>query len=220
MGCIEYESYYLKEAEWKLLLAGIGITAWYGLDSGGTETEKMKEDVHRILAGLYQKEVIDWENGSVVIRQPFAAMFDSLRKSRFCITIRRWKSGDPVRCCYIGETDVIVTEKSQREEEAICLFLLAKNAFLLFALENPEVSEGIFGGSGEEEFASGEDVVSFQLRNCRSGEMKCELILQESGLQTFLVVKKEDTVWAPYRLAELKVCLRRWLYGGENDDGR
>lgn len=219
MGCIEYESYYLKETEWKLLLAGIGITAWFGLDSGKTETEKKEEEIHRILAGLYQKEVIDWENEAAVIRKPFAAIFDTLQKSRFCITIQRRKAGEPVRCCYIGETDVIVTEKSQREEEAICVFLLAKDAFLLFALENPEVSEGIFWESGEEEFAAGEDVVSFQLRNCRSGEMKSEMILRESGLQTFLVVKKEDTARIPYRLDELEERLRRWLYGGEKDDG-
>lgn len=219
MGCIEYESYYFKELEWKFLLAGIGITAWYGFGSERNETEKTEIDMHRILADLYQKHIIDWENGSVVIIQPFSAVFSTLQKSRFCITIRKQKAGESVRCCYVGEKDVIVTEKSQREEEAICIFSLSKETFLLFALEDLEISEGIFEETERENFGDGENIMSFQLQNSRNGKLNCELILRESGLQTFLIVKKEDTVWMPYRLSELKERLRKWLNGGEKDEG-
>lgn len=224
MGCTEYESYYLKESEWKLLLAGIGIRAWYGFGSERNETGKTEADLHRMLADLYQKHVIDWESGSVVIRQPFSAIFASLQKSRSCITIRKQKGGEPLRCCYIGETDVIVTEKSQREEEVICVFSLSKETFLMFVLEDLEISEGIFEESERENSADGsadgENIMSFRLQNSRNGQLNYELILQESGLQTFLVVRKEDTVRRmPYRLSELKECLRKWLNGGETDEG-
>ena len=215
MDCIRYKSDYLKVSEWNFLLAGLGVTDWYGLDGGQSVPESDPAAVHRMLAGLYRKEIVDWDGGQVFVKPPFDIIFASLLICRKCITIRAEKRETPVRCCYIGTEDVVLTEKSRREADALCVFSLPKEAFLAFALEQADMPEGIFEGD-ETDTGDGKEILAFTLKNCRNGQTEDELAVEEAGLQTYLIkgVKKPERM--VYRRQTLGQYLREWIYEEES----
>lgn len=114
------EIYYLKEMELKLLLAGLGLKEWYGLFSDEAGTGEVPEGFrNRILADLYQKELIDWKQGSVAVRQPCAGMLSAMLEKKRCVTIKMPDENLPVRCCYLSADSVVMIQKSQREEKTL-----------------------------------------------------------------------------------------------------
>lgn len=218
MGCAAYEGYYFLEAEWKLLLASAGITRWYGLCSENPGYVPDEAECNRILANLYQKDIIDWEDGGIAINRPFSKFFSTLRGSRECITIKG-KGEIPVRCCYIGETDVVVTEKSQRERDMLCAFCMAKDEFVCFVLEYAEIyPEGICREEEGTDFLSGEPELTLELRSSTDGKEKERLMLQEHGLQTYLIWEKGgEAGQLCFRRSLLEQYIKGWLNGKEQE---
>ncbi len=127
-----YEIYYLKEAEVRLLLAGLGQSMWYGLFSGPDDGGEQKpRTVNRLLAGLYEKGVIDWNGNQPVIRQPFSGIFASMLDQGRCVIIQM-PEGGAIHCCYLSIQWVVVTRKSQREADTMGLARLSVTEWLKF----------------------------------------------------------------------------------------
>lgn len=116
-----YEIYYIKEAALRLLLAGLGQHEWYGLfsDLADGQDRTQHETVNEILVWMYQNKIIDWDGEGVVVRQPYADMLSVMLEKKKCVTVRMPKPFLPVRCCYLSDTQVIMTQKSQREEHTL-----------------------------------------------------------------------------------------------------
>ena len=213
MDCKEYERYFFRISEWELLLAGLGVKKWYGLDGEESEEKMDKHAYHSVLAGLYQKNVIDWVENGVRIKVPFSKIFEELKNSRRCITIDRKNDEFPIQCCYIGTKGVVVTEKSQREINTLCVSYMVKETFTQFILEYlSEYSEGISMISETGLYVDEQEKFTLKLQDCRSGERIAKLTLYENGLQTYLTVENEKgTVRIPYRRSRCKDYLNEWL---------
>lgn len=119
MDGIVSESYYLQETELKLLLAGLGLKEWYGLFSEREKTDIIREPEevrNRILAGMYQKGLVSWKQGSVLIRQPYARILSLMLQKKTCVTMQLTDAGHTVCCCYLADQSVVMVQKSQREK--------------------------------------------------------------------------------------------------------
>lgn len=115
MSWKNHEIFYYKEVELKYLLSGLGITNIYGLFSEETE------DIHmyQLLVGMYQKKMCESVEDNLVVLPPTSDFLTKLIQSKRCVLLQREMMGYPLRCCYLGENEVIVTEKSQREVNTI-----------------------------------------------------------------------------------------------------
>lgn len=110
-----YEVYYIKESVLQLLLAGLGQTEWYGLFSEHGEPQ----DVNDTLAGMYQDGMVDWNGTGVAVRQPYADMLLVMLDKKTCITVQMPDAAFSLRCCYFSKEQVVMTQKSQREERTL-----------------------------------------------------------------------------------------------------
>jgi len=167
------EIYYLKEAELKLLLAGLGLGEWYGFFS--EEPPRMdKKTENGLLAMMYQKGVIDWGQGCIAVRQPYADMLMDMLEKKICVTVQMPDSGSPLRCCYISAADVIVTQKSQREEASVGISKMsARNWFLLLREEATGLEDG--------------ERLALAVRNSENGRVSREICVRRVGIRGFRI---------------------------------
>lgn len=117
-----YEINYIKEDALKLLLAGLGQEEWYGLFSdvsGRPRSKQEKSTVNGLLADMYQDEIIDWKDAGVAVRQPYADMLTVMLDKKICVTVQMTGTEPPLRCCYFSGSEVVMTQKSQREEDTL-----------------------------------------------------------------------------------------------------
>lgn len=110
------EIYFIKAAELELLLAAAGMESWYGMPVAGPAADIKKEDIHALLAGLYQKGYISWESGTlpsreIILQEPAATMVRILRDATECLKLEYeeevpvlmvYMEGD--RCLYLEES--------------------------------------------------------------------------------------------------------------------
>ncbi len=170
MGQTGSEIYYLKEAEVKLLLAGLGIKRWYGFFSEEAAGRMPPEAFHRVLAGLYQKGVVAWEQGDALVRQPYARMLAAMLKEKRCITMQVAGCTHPLRCCYIAGPEVVVMQKSQREHATVGLSEMS--------------AENWLGLAGEITDSLPEDAcLEFSCRNSESGECEQKIAVRQEGIR-------------------------------------
>lgn len=131
-----YEIYYIRENGLKLLLAGLGQHGWYGLFSvkisPDSNTDAGYAAVHSILADLYQNGVIDWDDAkaAVQVRQPYAGMLSAMLEEKRCITVQMPEESAFVRCCYISDSAVVMTQKSRREDRMLGMSQLTVQGWL------------------------------------------------------------------------------------------
>jgi hypothetical protein len=202
----EYESYYIKEEELKMLLAGLGMQQWYGLTSNSRrkqEKEKNKEDIFRLLTSLYQKEYIEWSNEKVEILEPVASLVMILKKAHHCIQIEVSGENDFLLGCYAAPEGIILLEKSQREPDMLRFSQWEETGFVEHLKEC-----GIFP-----EIETFVGKVIFSLRESHSGLEEARMTIAEEGLYPFLFLwegfeaeKKE------YQQQECEKLLRGWIH--------
>ncbi|HCT91644.1 MAG TPA: hypothetical protein DF613_09755 [Lachnospiraceae bacterium] len=135
MGYGEYESYYIREEELLLLLAGQGMTGCClpaGTDTREAENDareteaaasaeseiNSREDVYRILAGLYKKSYIEWEGDAVRLLEPAASLVRLIRDAGWCLQIEGDADnadGPTVKGCYGAGSRRVLLETSPME---------------------------------------------------------------------------------------------------------
>lgn len=184
-----YDIYYLKEDAVKLLLAGLGQTQWYGLFDGAQADSGIRTQANRILAELYQSGVIDWDGDGAAVKAPYAQIFSAMLERKSCVTIQSAVLQSPVRCCYLSAADVVITQKSQREERMLGIALLSAQGFVSLLKEECKRLE------------TGESCL-LSCRSSQTGQAFSQLLISRSGLRAYQVqVKTADGV---------KTCLR-WM---------
>lgn len=155
MDYVSYESYYIKDEELHILLAGIGKKTWYGLaQTGSSDPIEKTEDIHRILAGLYQKEYITWEMDRVVILEPVYSMLQVLLYAKVCINARIMSERGPLRCHYFYGDQVLFMERSQREQNMLRMTMLCRKDWLKILVQESYFPENIWDRDGEMPFCS------------------------------------------------------------------
>lgn len=125
-----YEVYYIKEEALKLLLAGLGLKEWYGLFSERHVVQPEREALNGMLAEMYQDGVIAWEGAGAAVRQPYADMLSVMLKNKICVTVHAPDTASAVRCCYLSDMGVVMTQVSQREAGTLKLAHVALQCWL------------------------------------------------------------------------------------------
>lgn len=117
-----YEVNYIKEDALKLLLAGLGQEEWYGLFSDVSSHPRGRQEkctVNGMLADMYQDGIIDWKDAGASVRQPYADMLAVMLDKKICVTVKMPGIEVPLRCCYFSGSEMVMTQKSQREEDTL-----------------------------------------------------------------------------------------------------
>lgn len=203
MDFVEFESYYMKEEEVNLLLAGLDVPYIYGIASDTISGPLPQEKVNYILIALYQKDVIDWEAGNIVVKQPFSDILAVMSESRKCVVISGGSGEYAIRCCYVMEDKVVITEKSQREEGMLSISYFTFQEWITY-IDGYAFAEKMFSDENRK--------VLLELKNTRTGKESGSIAILETGLHTYLVQKfglKEEKI--PYEKENLKQRLKEWL---------
>lgn len=150
MDYVSYESYYIKDEELHVLLAGIGKCTWYGLtDTQTHEPIKNIDDIHRILAGLYQKEYITWAMDKVVILEPIYSMIQVMLHAKVCMNARIMNNRIPLRCHYFYRDQVLFMERSQRENNMLRLTMIGYREWMDLLFQESYFPENVWDRVGE-----------------------------------------------------------------------
>lgn len=177
MDLVKGESYYIKIREMYLLLAGLDIPCIYGIASDKEGIPERKE-INRVLVEMYQKQIIDWEEDCIVIKQPYTDMIDILSTCQRCIVIKGLSEKLPVYCCYLAQEAVVMTERSQREEGMLCISYMSYEEWLLCIGECLETE-----GKNIEESIK----IILEVRDSRNGTDYGKITIIEQGLQTIII---------------------------------
>lgn len=197
MDCVNNESIYLKESEWKFFLAGLGFTEVYGLFSEEKEDADREFHMYRMLADLYQRGMISCEGKQIIVLPPVSDFLEIMQKSKKCVILRRSEKEYPVRCCYITNTSVLIMEKSQRELSAIRLKQMSVEDW----------KKDIFAAVAEED----EEMQIF-LQDSRKNLLYEKIIFKEEGLRSYLIIEnKNGQKQVEYQSDVLDKKIREWI---------
>lgn len=231
MDYVTYESYYIKDEELHVLLAGSGKRTWYGLAQTESHDQIKKiSDIHTILAGLYQKEYISFEMDKVVIQEPMYSMIQVLLYAEVCINARSDRI--PMRCHYIYKDQVLFVERSQREQNMLRLTMICCKEWLELLFQESYFPENLWDRVGE--MPSYSEVLESEktlLECCMESGFYSgfEKVDSNSGKVTErLFVKEQDFVYTLYlQKKNLSICrecscwreiLQQWMNREECHD--
>lgn len=227
------ERLYLTEGEFCMLAASAGLRKWYGfsLDREKVDMER-EEDLNRILASLYQKEVLDWEDGKAKIRDEYAGWFSALSQCRLCIIYKKAASFYKTTSAYISGSNVVVVERSANDDDKIVLYMTGRDAWTEdliqdgFCFESVSSESMSFEGVGFEgvgfESTSLEDLgaafedpdlkSSFEIRRFCDGALMGRLLVYDHGSYGVIASKysgKSTTMLCNYD--NFRKAVSKWI---------
>ena len=216
MAYPESEITILKDEEFLILLAASGLESWYGLELA--EQRAVLSDAGALnssLASLYQKEMIEWEDGKAVIADAYRPMFRALRDSRRCILVSTASRPDLSGGCYYCSGNIVNVERVTTAENEVELSMqslaewlgeLPISGCLPDTAGTPEDFEEL---SGEME-----PVSSFELRSVPEGELLQTMSLYEQGLYAVTEIADSTGVKKKlYRAEDVTETFRTWCGG-------
>lgn len=206
------ESYYFEDEELYVLLAGFGKSKWYGFGNHRNEKQTWTiNDIFTVLAKLYQKNVVTWENGKVVVIEPFNSIMQILSNSAVCITVKKEESITPALDCYFHRGCAVIIERSQRQEKMLKVMYLFSQDICCYLQEEkyipvalPEESSINMENRTSYEKVKGIIYSIFEKRCVDNGILMEKLIVKEAGSETFFELQKEG------RIRYFPACLKKW----------
>lgn len=214
------ERFYITEQEFRLLLAGKGLTGWYGFDTGKGSQFYTKKEIYEVLVSLYHKQYINWENERVQICEPIASIITVLQRADYCITVQTKHNLFFYQSCYIDKDRVVQIEVSQKEKQMLILHLTSVAEWFRYLkeIESLQSEEQWMEEEREIPIMSilQENIdITFILINMQNGVQESRLEIGEAGLRRYVIyqVKKQRQIFA----YQQEWCLNRiseWVNGG------
>ena len=114
------ESYYIEGRELELLLAGASMKSWFGLSlrAEGEGDSLTQEDIHRILAGLYQKGYVSWDQKVIRLQKPVSDLVRILKDADSCIKIEWNREEEPLLLIYRDGDRSALLEESRTDSRS------------------------------------------------------------------------------------------------------
>ncbi|MBO5303966.1 MAG: hypothetical protein J6A92_07950 [Lachnospiraceae bacterium] len=196
MDYVNSESIYLKEAEWKFFLSGLGFTEIYGVFSMEKEETDNREQIHQMLVDLYLRKVIACEENRIYVLPPISEFLKLMQKNKKCVLLRKCGSEHPIKCCYLAENTVLVMEKSQREKASIRLCQMTFEAWLGYVLEEIEENEEM----------------QFFVQDSRKDILYEKIIYKEDGIRELLIIETDaGQIQKEYQPDFLIEKIKNWM---------
>ena len=187
MGYVDYESNYIREAAFMLVLAGIGMKQWYGFESRRKESFS-QEEVNRMYAYLYQEEMIEIEDGKVRLAGPLNDAISIIVQSPYSMVM---KTSTMIRICYFHEKRLAVFEYGRQDVGKLRFSLWDEASFMEYLKELEIFPEEEFMETDLEGFAYEEEYLKaeFSIADKKTGEIHDTMKLTEAGIFTFQITK-------------------------------
>lgn len=222
------ESFYLTDYELYVLLAGKGREQWYGFSQEKQgDGIRSVNDMHGILAQLYQKGVIRWKGKKAVLTEPFLPMIQTLVHARVCVNARKLQGGHSPSSHYFYDGQVVFLERSQRQADTLRLTQMHMGAWLDYMEEEGYFPDHIQDGDSEKFFFNiqpGRDFSScekdayavLEKTDTRTGRILERLFVEEKGLTSLLYLQREG-VWlcSTCQRPNWSDILKAWAYERE-----
>lgn len=213
MNCIANERFYLTSEELYVLLNAYKIKKWYGFDI--SDDIKTLNDVNRVIAELYRKDIVKWENKKAVVLPPFDAFFNVIKNSRHCICKVSSNSEESVKMYYLHGKNVALFEAGSRKGEYLISMMSKGDLKINFENDGifPEEIEPFenidslpsdysdYGDKSPDEcFKKGDVVCLLEKVDINSGKTVERVIIQDKGLTGFMYISnKSGSVCYPCR---------------------
>ena len=101
--------YSFRTEELELLLAAAGTKSWYGPENSLAGKTVSREEMNRLLAGMYRKGIVSFENGRLVMAEEQKEIAEVIRDATACASsVCGVKSGVPYIAYFCGGKVVIL----------------------------------------------------------------------------------------------------------------
>ncbi|MBR0308418.1 MAG: hypothetical protein IJH92_05955 [Mogibacterium sp.] len=205
----------LNNDEVRMLLVAAGVERWYGLDlSEGKDDEMDESYLNRILASLYRKQLVDWNDGRAHIAEPYKPAFRTLRDAGICILIENGHSGR-VRACYCSGGNVVSVERRTASGHEIELCVQTVSEWLT-EMQSPGIMPETAGEPEEGPLSAPEPepYVTFELRSVPDGSLLQSMAIREQGLYAMMEMSEGGAVRSELYSREKAVkILKEWSGG-------
>lgn len=124
--------YSMNIREFFIVLAMLGVHKWYGFGAGSTDMPESCEDVNRLLADLYQNEVISFDEARLVLEGDYKDLFDALKSSEKCILSISSHNNARTVLSYCSGDSVVVCSDDPSDSDFIRLTILSKSDWPYF----------------------------------------------------------------------------------------
>ncbi|MDE6957736.1 MAG: hypothetical protein K2O96_06525 [Lachnospiraceae bacterium] len=219
------ESYYLTDDELYVLLAGNGREKWYGFSQeNNPEQIKRVDDIHKILAGLYQKDAIRWKGEKAVLVEPFLSMVQALVRAKVCVNVKKIQEAHSLRSHYFYDNRVVFLERSQRQEDTLRITQMNIEGWMDYIEEEGYFPDHIQGGESKEPYpgigwernsdvCAIEDAHSvFEKTDTDTGRVSERLFVKEQGLSSFLYLQMEGRwIRSVCKRSNWTEILKKWV---------
>ena len=219
------EYLYLTEKEFVVLLSVVGCREWIGiLDKNVFQEWDMESEINEILVSLYQKCVIEWENGKATILPPVRRIFELLKNVQQYVFYARLDEDYPEEYLYVLDGDVVRIRRSVHEAGKLRIAFqpledveaeLWENKIFpvnteLFEVDLPMDYPEI--DANAEKLIQSKVVLAFEKRSFSKKEALSRFLVQEKGIYNFFVVQKERKTQVYYEEKEsIQKLFDKWI---------
>ena len=198
------EYLYLTEKEFVVLLSAVGCREWVSVLHESTFRKwDMESEINEILVSLFQKSVIEWENGKATIVPSVRRIFELLKMVQQYVFFARLDEDYPEEYLYVLEADIVRLRRSVHEEGKLRL------AFQTLEYVEEELWEnGIFPiniaqfegnppmdcpeiDANAEEMIQSNIVLAFEKRSISKKEVLSRFLVQEKGMYNFFYIQTD-----------------------------
>lgn len=213
MGYVTYESYYLRDIELQILLAGNGKSRWYGFIQNRKNRDWNIREVYQALIGLYRKGFITWDEERIVVAEPIQTIAEIVGEADICVISKVLKKDLPTHSFYIHKKRVVLLERGQTQKDSLSLTLLGEEEWMELLFE-----EGYFPEQAEvqtrrrrkrEEYSAHAMLERVKTEN---GRATGSIIVEERGLSVILSIREGKTMRdIPCERSACLEILRKWI---------
>ncbi len=219
----KYENYYIREEELLIVLAGADVSTWVSITSEDRDSilDVTKEDIYRILANLYKKSYVEWEDESVLIQEPVNSLVKVLKNAKGCLSIEGEEEKIELRLCYYTDEKIAVLEKSKAEREMLRFSLWEPEVFMDFLWEIGIFPEVEFETNKEEKSSECLKVLDekdrmirgqIALRDLTSGMVKSAMKIEEEGMDVYVIIEEGDEKTEElYQKTKCQDVILKWI---------
>lgn len=207
----------LKNDELTLLLAAAGIGRWYGIDTGNTSELESDGVFNRNLASLYQKHIVDWQDGKAHIAAPYRHFLHVIRSSSICITAESPGRPGYVKGSYFNMGNVVIIERRTAACDEIEVSVRKYDDWLKDLEEDGMIPETAGIPEADELMYIDKELIShFELRSEPGGGLLETMDIYEKGVYGIIERKKNDETFRGYFTKDRFIAvLKSWTGGCE-----
>ena len=222
--------YSMDKTEFYVILAALGVREWYGFGVSDAEMPGSCEDINRLLADLYQNEVISFDDEKLVLNKGYSEAFDVLKSAEKCVCAMGGRENGTTVLSYGSGGHMVMTEQDDTDSALMRFTVTSASAWPRMILRETMDLERITRGQvrvADEEVRTltGRDMTAaeaallpdvlavYDMIDIHDGRTEERLTIREKGLLQYMVHDRagsEEIAVMEGGLAEAGRFLNNW----------